>query len=90
LSCVAAVTGTADMSMNAIPLTTTAMSGGRNSTGCPRIAAAPVRAVVRTRSAAMAAAIAVAGRAGPWPMRELLRTRPSAARRCADVRPGSR
>ncbi len=54
LSCGGTVSGTCNISMNTIALTTTAMSGGRKSTGCPRIAAAQVRAVVRTRSAAMA------------------------------------
>jgi hypothetical protein len=34
------VAGTAEISMNTIALTTTAITGGRSSTGCPRIAAA--------------------------------------------------
>jgi hypothetical protein len=90
LSCSVTVSGTCNISMNTIALTTTAISGGRKSTGCPRIAAAQVRAVVRARSAAMAAAIAGAGRVGPWPMRALLRIRLSAARRWAGVSPGSK
>jgi len=90
LSCGATVSVTPDMSMTAMAMETTAMIGGRTSTGCPRIAAALLRAVVRTRSAAIATAMATAGRSGPWPMIALLRTRIRAARRCAGVRPGSR
>lgn len=84
------VTGTAEISMNTIALTTTATTGGTSITGCPRIAAAQWPAAVRTRSAVMAAAIESTGRAGPWPMRALLRTRASAARRWAGVSPRSR
>lgn len=58
--------------------------------GCTRIAAAPFLTVVRTRSAAMAQANWTAGSRGPCPMRELLRARYRAARRCAMVSPGSR
>ena len=90
LPCGATVSVTNDKSMNTITLETSTMRGGRNSTGCPRIAAAQLRVVVRTRSAAMAIAMARAGSAGPWPMRALPRTRSSAARRCAAVSPGSK
>ncbi len=90
MPCGGTVTGTAEISMNTIALTTTAATGGTSITGCPRIAALLWPAAVRTQSAAMAAAIASTGRAGPWPMRALLRTRASAARRCSGVSPGSR
>ncbi len=79
-----------DMSTYTIALDTTTISGGPNSIGCPRTAAAPLRVVVRTRSAPIATAVARAGSAGPWPMRALLRTRSSAARRWVGVSPGSR
>ncbi|HEY2315268.1 MAG TPA: hypothetical protein VGH96_16790 [Streptosporangiaceae bacterium] len=84
------VSVTNDMSVNTIALETSTTSGGMNNIGCPRAAAAPMRVVVRTRSAAMAIAIARTGNLGPWPMRALLRTRMSAARRCTGVSPGSR
>lgn len=87
---VGAVNGWIDMNTKAIALTTRTITGGRNNIGCRRAAAAPIRAFVRTRSAAIARAMAGRGSAGPWPMRALLRTRVSAARRCANVSPGWR
>lgn len=79
-----------DMSANTPAIATSPTSGGTNSIGCQRAAAAPLRVVVRTRSAAIAMAICTAGSAGPRPMRALLRALMIAACRCAGVSPGCR
>jgi len=65
LACGTTLRVTNDMSMNTMALETRRTRGGRNSIGCPRIAAAPFRVVVRTRSAATATAMAMAGSVGP-------------------------
>jgi hypothetical protein len=53
------------MKTNAMALTTRIITGGRNNIGCRRAAAAPMRAFVRTRSAAIALAMAGRGSVGP-------------------------
>jgi hypothetical protein len=90
LPCDATVSVAKDISMNTIAVQTTAITGGSISIGCRRKAAAPLCVVVLTRSPAMATAMAEAESVGPWPMRALLRTRMSAARRCVVVSPGRR
>jgi len=62
------------MNTNAAALTAKAISGGKNSMGCRRAAAAPMFAFVRTLSAASARTIAGRGSVGAWPIRALLRT----------------
>jgi hypothetical protein len=64
--------------------------GGTKMAGCPRMAAAPFRTVVRILCTITAPATPAAGSRGPCPMRPLLRARRKAACRCSAVSPGTR
>ena len=84
------VSVTNDIRTNTIAADTSRISGGSRRMGWPRMAAAPLRTVMRSRSSATANAMLMAGNRGPWPTRPLLRTLESAAWRWSAVRPGNR